>query len=126
MTPTITTRAIAAALALTVTASAANATCTRKSLNGTWSFSVVGQLGVIGKMSGGTYIATVNGSLVTFTLTSFNSTTCKGSGLGSIGGTQVSLKGSTEQISTSKGRPNHFLMTMQMGTTAYEVIMQRQ
>ncbi len=110
---------------LAVPIAAAEAKCTKKSLNGTWAMGG-GTASGVGVMSGGTYNVTISGSAISFTLTSFSSTKCRGSGNGLFSGTPVTVKVASEGIATSAAKPNHLLVTVIAGGGAFQLPMQRQ
>ncbi len=80
----------------------------------------------VGVMSGGTYNVTISGTAINFTLTSFSSTKCKGSGNGVFDGTPVTVKVASEGIASSAAKPNHLLVTIVAGGEALQLPMQRQ
>ncbi len=114
-----------AAAALAFVATAAEAKCTKKSLNGTWSLGFAG-IGGIGTMSGGAIIVPISATSISFTLTSFSSTKCRGSGTGLFDGTPVTVKVASEKIPSTAESPNHLFVTMVAGATTYQISMQRQ
>lgn len=118
---------VATALALLAgLATTADAACTKKSLNGTWSVSVGGQA-VTGVMAGGTVSVDFGGTPVIITVSSFNKDKCKGTGTISVGGVPGAATFASEQISTSSSRkPNHLMGSVPIGMGIdYEFIMHR-
>jgi hypothetical protein len=113
------------ATALVATATAADAKCTKKSLNGSWAVGY-STVAAIGTMASGTFTATLSGSTVTFTLSSFNSTKCRGTGTGTFGTTPVTVNVASEKIPTSDVSPNHLLVTMTAAGGSAMLTMQRQ
>ncbi len=111
---------VAAALAMVTTA--AEAKCTKKSLNGNWSMGFQGQ-GFPATMAGGVFSGA--GGAVTFTLTSFNSTKCRGIGSGSFEGTPVTVAVASERIPGSDVSPNHIFVTVTAGSSSLVLTLQR-
>jgi hypothetical protein len=116
---------LVAAAALAAAVTAAEAKCTKKSLNGNWAANV-GSAAAVGVMAGGTYNVTVAGTTISFTLTSFNSTKCRGTGNGTFGGASVAVEAASEGIASSSSKPNHLLVTVSVGGNSLMFAMQRQ
>ncbi len=115
----------AAILAVSVTA--AEAKCTRKSLNGNWVLGFGGGgSGILGSASGGTFTFGSGGATLIMTITSFSSTKCKGSGSGTSSGTPFTFALNTEDIPGSKQKPNHVFADITIGTDVFMVTAQRQ
>ncbi len=110
---------------LAVPIAAAEAKCTKKSLNGTWVMGI-GSEAAAGAMSGGSFSFSIPGVALSFTLTSFNSTTCKGSGSGLINASPYTVKVASEAIASSSAKPNHLLVSFFDGGDVFALPMQRQ
>lgn len=116
---------LVAAAVLAAAVTAAEAKCTKKSLNGNWAANL-GSVAAVGVMAGGTYNVSIGGSTVNFTLTSFNSTKCRGTGSGTFVGTPVTVEAASEGIASSSSKPNHLLVTVSVGGSSLMFAMQRQ
>ncbi len=113
-----------ASTALILAASAAEAKCTKKSLNGTWQLGVATSTGT-GTMAGGNFSTSLGATPITLTITSFNSTKCRGSGSATFSGTPFSLTVASERIPGSPQSPNQLLVTLSGGTGILQLAMQR-
>jgi hypothetical protein len=101
--------------ALAAMASVAEAKCTKKSLNGSWSIGAAVLGAGTGTISGGVINVTIDGAPVSLTISSFSSTKCKGTGGGTFDGTPVTMTIASEKIPGSSVSPNHLLITVSAG-----------
>jgi hypothetical protein len=104
-----------AAAALAVSVTSAEAICTKKSLNGSWFLGIAGEGAIPGTASGGTFNFSGGGTTATMTVSSFSSTTCKGSGTGNIGGTPFTFTINSEKIPGSAQKPNQLFAEITVG-----------
>jgi hypothetical protein len=116
---------IVAAAMLAAAVTAAEAKCTKKSLNGSWAIGL-SSISAVGTIAGGNFSATASGLTVDFSLSSFNSTKCRGSGTGTFDGTAGTVKLASEAIASTTGKPNHLLLTMTVGGQIIILPLQRQ
>ncbi len=113
-------------------ASAADAACTKKALNGTWTMNLGAVTGFGGTMSAGTwqYVIDANTSY-TVTVSSLSKTTCKGLGTYAVksGGTTTTFPArfAVEHIdASSANKPNILHMTADAAPpTSYTFYLQR-
>lgn len=116
---------ILASAALAFSVSAAEAICTKKSLNGNWSLGTSGgSLGYVGSAAGGTF--SFPSAALNMTITSFNSKSCKGSGSGTLSGTPATFTINSERIPGSSQKPNQLFVDFTIGGTVIGIVLQRQ
>ncbi len=116
---------IIAAAILAASVTAAEAKCSKKALNGSWSLAVNGEVAAIGTASGG--IFSFAGGLLSLTLSNFSSTTCKGSGTGQEGGAPFTFKMASESIPGSSQKPNQLMVNIDIGGGDFlPAVLQRQ
>ncbi len=112
---------------LAVSVSVAEAKCTKKSLNGNWSLGLAGGgPAFLGSASGGTFTFTSGMSTLTLSVANFSSTSCKGSGSGTVGATPITFKINSEKIPGSAQKPNHLLVQATNGVDTLVYSLQRQ
>jgi hypothetical protein len=116
---------IIAASMLALSVVAAEAKCTKKSLNGTWVLGA-GSTAIPGTAAGGTFTFISGGTTLTMTLSSFSSTKCRGSGTGVSGATPFTFKMASERIPDTPDSPNHLFVTATAGATTIMFTLQRQ
>lgn len=110
--------------AFAATVSAAEAKCTKKSLNGGWSVGFAAEAGT-GTIAGGVLNVTVDTTVISLTITSFNSTKCKGTGSGTVSGTPVTMQIATEKIPGSTVSPNHLFITVTGAGSSFQILAHR-
>ncbi len=113
-----------AASIFAVLVTAAEAKCTKKSLNGNWELGTE-STAIPGTAAGGVFTFTFSGSTLTMTLSSFSSKTCRGSGSGASGSTPFTFTLAAERIPGTAESPNQLLATLFGPTTAVVTLQRR-
>jgi hypothetical protein len=117
---------VIASAILAASVSAADAKCSKKALNGSWSLAFAGQVVGVGTAAGGTFTFSIGGNPFTLTLSGFSSTKCKGSGTGSDNGSPFTFTMASESIPGSSKAPNHLLVNASVGGSSVPIVLKRQ
>jgi hypothetical protein len=117
---------VIASAVLAACVTAADAKCSKKALNGTWSLGLDGEVLLTGTATGGVFTFTDGGNTLTMTLSGFSSTKCKGSGVGDDSGLAFTFTMASESIPGSSKSPNHLLVMLTAGGTGLPLVLKRQ